>query len=416
MWLKRWTPQNIVIGGAAGAFPPMIGWAAVDRAMSVVGLVLCFSSSSSGRRRTSGPGAGKLPRLRTRRRADAAGGAVPRSRRAARSCSTRSCWRRSACAPCGSSASPNAMAYAVDGVGRRAACSHFAVAIYRVPRGGCCRKKAGRICSPSRSSTSSCSSPCSWSSRASSRGCSEEMDIVTESPPKHPASSSPPEEIRSASVSAVWPSASPSLALCVIFWVVTLVKLGPGHPQPADVRRDEPDAHARSPRRSPAQRSTGGATFKVALSAVAVRLPPCSAPPIAAVPLYRSLLSASRASAARRMRAEVAPADRVIDHTVDYPHLDANIGPGLPWRFRGRYRPPHDEGGRDRHTMTYQVTNTVESSRSAGTATYNVAPTPKPGASSTSSSASASTELKVGATARRAKFTVVYLRRSGARR
>jgi heme o synthase len=29
MWLKRWTPQNIVIGGAAGAFPPMIGWAAV---------------------------------------------------------------------------------------------------------------------------------------------------------------------------------------------------------------------------------------------------------------------------------------------------------------------------------------------------------------------------------------------------
>lgn len=29
MWLKRWTPQNIVIGGAAGAFPPVIGWASV---------------------------------------------------------------------------------------------------------------------------------------------------------------------------------------------------------------------------------------------------------------------------------------------------------------------------------------------------------------------------------------------------
>ncbi len=29
MWLKRWTAQNIVIGGAAGAFPPMIGWTAV---------------------------------------------------------------------------------------------------------------------------------------------------------------------------------------------------------------------------------------------------------------------------------------------------------------------------------------------------------------------------------------------------
>jgi protoheme IX farnesyltransferase len=29
MWLKRWTAQNIVIGGAAGALPPVIGWAAV---------------------------------------------------------------------------------------------------------------------------------------------------------------------------------------------------------------------------------------------------------------------------------------------------------------------------------------------------------------------------------------------------
>jgi protoheme IX farnesyltransferase len=28
VWLKPWTPQNIVIGGAAGAFPPVIGWAA----------------------------------------------------------------------------------------------------------------------------------------------------------------------------------------------------------------------------------------------------------------------------------------------------------------------------------------------------------------------------------------------------
>ncbi len=30
MWLKRSTPQNIVIGGAAGAFPPMVGWAAAS--------------------------------------------------------------------------------------------------------------------------------------------------------------------------------------------------------------------------------------------------------------------------------------------------------------------------------------------------------------------------------------------------
>ena len=35
MWLKRRTPQNIVIGGAAGAFPPMIGWAAVTGDVSL---------------------------------------------------------------------------------------------------------------------------------------------------------------------------------------------------------------------------------------------------------------------------------------------------------------------------------------------------------------------------------------------
>ena len=35
MWLKRSTPQNIVIGGAAGAFPPMIGWAAATGGIAV---------------------------------------------------------------------------------------------------------------------------------------------------------------------------------------------------------------------------------------------------------------------------------------------------------------------------------------------------------------------------------------------
>jgi heme o synthase len=40
MWLKRSTPQNIVIGGAAGAFPPMIGWAAVTGDISLPSIVL----------------------------------------------------------------------------------------------------------------------------------------------------------------------------------------------------------------------------------------------------------------------------------------------------------------------------------------------------------------------------------------
>ena len=40
MWLKRSTPQNIVIGGAAGAFPPMIGWAAVTGSLSLEPILL----------------------------------------------------------------------------------------------------------------------------------------------------------------------------------------------------------------------------------------------------------------------------------------------------------------------------------------------------------------------------------------
>jgi heme o synthase len=40
IWLKRRTPQNIVIGGAAGAFPPVIGWAAVTGSVDLVPLTL----------------------------------------------------------------------------------------------------------------------------------------------------------------------------------------------------------------------------------------------------------------------------------------------------------------------------------------------------------------------------------------
>jgi heme o synthase len=40
MWLKRRTPHNIVIGGAAGAFPPMVGWAAVTGGVSLDSVLL----------------------------------------------------------------------------------------------------------------------------------------------------------------------------------------------------------------------------------------------------------------------------------------------------------------------------------------------------------------------------------------
>ncbi|MEQ1693933.1 MAG: heme o synthase, partial [Gemmatimonas sp.] len=39
-WLKRTSPQNIVIGGAAGAFPPLVGWAAVTGSLNVTALCL----------------------------------------------------------------------------------------------------------------------------------------------------------------------------------------------------------------------------------------------------------------------------------------------------------------------------------------------------------------------------------------
>ena len=40
VWLKRRTPQNIVIGGAAGAFPPLIGWAAATGDVALLPILL----------------------------------------------------------------------------------------------------------------------------------------------------------------------------------------------------------------------------------------------------------------------------------------------------------------------------------------------------------------------------------------
>jgi protoheme IX farnesyltransferase len=40
VWLKRWTTQNIVIGGAAGAIPPLVGWSAVSNSLEAPAFVL----------------------------------------------------------------------------------------------------------------------------------------------------------------------------------------------------------------------------------------------------------------------------------------------------------------------------------------------------------------------------------------
>ena len=78
MWLKRRTPQNIVVGGAAGAFPPMIGWAAATGEVSIVSLVL-FAIIFVDAAAFLGFGALPERRLPRRRRAHAASGR--RSRR-----------------------------------------------------------------------------------------------------------------------------------------------------------------------------------------------------------------------------------------------------------------------------------------------------------------------------------------------
>ena len=95
MWLKRSTPQNIVIGGAAGALPPAIGWAAATGSLAVEPLVLFliiffwtpphFWALSLFRARTT-----PAPEFRCCRSSPV------RRKRAGRSCSIRSFWRRSA--------------------------------------------------------------------------------------------------------------------------------------------------------------------------------------------------------------------------------------------------------------------------------------------------------------------------------
>ena len=91
LWLKRTTPQNIVIGGAAGAVPPLVAWAAVTggldgRAALPVRDRLLLDAAA-----LLGAVAADEGRVRARGRADAARWCAASARRAARSCSTPCC-------------------------------------------------------------------------------------------------------------------------------------------------------------------------------------------------------------------------------------------------------------------------------------------------------------------------------------
>ena len=94
IWLKRRTPQNIVIGGAAGAVPPLVGWAAATGHLSWTA-VLLFAIVFYW----TPPHFWALSLLMKDEyakveRADDAGRRAARPRRAGRSCSTRSCSTR----------------------------------------------------------------------------------------------------------------------------------------------------------------------------------------------------------------------------------------------------------------------------------------------------------------------------------
>ena len=164
MWLKPSTPQNIVIGGAAGAFPPMIGWAAATGTIgSRIGRdvpdhlrvdAAAFLGARHAARR----------RICARRRADAAGG-----RGRARD------------------APPDPALFDPARAGRRAAlparlCRRCSTARSRSLAGilfvaaplasaqgaeGEATERAAKACSAIPSSISCCCSPCCWSIRAS---------------------------------------------------------------------------------------------------------------------------------------------------------------------------------------------------------------------------------------------------------
>ena len=55
IWLKRRTPQNIVIGGAAGALPPVIGWTIATNSLSIEPLVAFFLIIFFGHHHIFGP-------------------------------------------------------------------------------------------------------------------------------------------------------------------------------------------------------------------------------------------------------------------------------------------------------------------------------------------------------------------------
>ena len=90
-YLKRATPQNIVIGGLAGAIPPVLGWTAVTDALHPFALQLCLSSSC-GRRPISGRWRSSVATTMHVRKCRCCRSRMAWSIRAGTCCSTPCCW------------------------------------------------------------------------------------------------------------------------------------------------------------------------------------------------------------------------------------------------------------------------------------------------------------------------------------
>ena len=332
MWLKRWTPQNIVIGGAAGALPPVIGWAAATGSLDWKASS-SSSSSSCGRRRISGrwrstrptttPSAGvpMLPvvagvaatkrqiliyslRPRRGRRAPGPGRhGDPGLRHRRRRRLARSSWRwRGGSTACGR----------------------------RRPR---CVRPAG--CSPFRSSICFCCSPSCLLEAASASGWSHERGDacrwpMTRHPPHRRAAPPPPRPLDRIAVALARPRRS----------VLSSSRSS------SSVRQHRPAGHVTmtgdafdTPRRSG---SRLGLTAAVCVVFVAGMV----GMSFAAVPLYRIFCQVTgyrRHHAARRLPRPAQTVDRNV--TVRF---DANVANGLGWSFRPRKRHDRRQGRRGR--------------------------------------------------------------------
>jgi cytochrome c oxidase assembly protein Cox11 len=357
MWLKRSTPQNIVIGGAAGAFPPMIGWAAVTGSIAVepilLFLIIFFWTP---------PHFWALSLIRAEEYARAGVPMLPVVSGAAET-------RRQiliytlVLAPVGASpwlAGFATWAYGVVAVAAGAWMIFAAWRLYRAPDGGAADRLASG-CSGCRSSTCLCCLPRCWSSAAQSRisaGFSHEHgDERTAADRAGHRAHRGAEAAAPCAFDRAWIDAG-----CV------------GR---AGVHRYRRQARTRRPQSTVVKRGMAQIRsettvrrrdlFVAAACGAAVAMMVGAS--YAAVPLYDWFCRVTGFNGTTQVATSLPSG--VLDHTVTV-RFDANIGPGLPWRFEPEVNSIEVRLG-EVVTVNYRVINQTAREITASAA-YNVAP------------------------------------------